>query len=240
MNRRGFTLAGFFGTLGAAISKALAFDGTPRTWTPLPDLRPPADAIKPKAPFKRLSEYTIKIGRKVMRVSPDDGSWEVYADTAETAVRSHEGADVLERIDQESYKILEAVYAKTPPFGKPYPLQSRERLSLQPEGLERWNESPAAVRPMLSGTKIDIRHFRDDLEHILTLKDLFAIRGAVHELYSRADAAIRRQESFCNGHNGPALGLTAEHCMTEMNDGRRLCPYCYNQEIQDGRSAVTS
>jgi exonuclease VII small subunit len=71
MNRRAFTLAGFFGAIGASIGKALGYDGTPKpepsAWTlPEPGTRPKG----------YLSDYTIKVGRQILRVSPDDGHWQ--------------------------------------------------------------------------------------------------------------------------------------------------------------------
>ena len=175
MNRRGFTFGAFFASIGAAISKALGYDGTV--------LAPPAPLPAPEA--KARTRYVMKLGRHF---------W----------------------VDGEPVKDL-------------------------PEGVKHWSEAPHVVRPRPDGpaftTVNDLKQLRDEID-LVRHGSRDEIRDALFALWRKLDDNIKRIEHFCDGHNGPALGLTKEHCMTDMGDGRRLCPYCYNKEIADGRAGT--
>lgn len=228
MNRRNFTIAGFFGTLGAAIGKALGYDGTLQS----PPALPTPERYKPKVSFGYISDHTMKVGRKIMRLSPE-GAWEVYADTAETAARSNEAADVHEALDRAHWADWNKIathHLEAPP--------PRERLSLPPPEFKRWHEAPAAVVPSSNesafATLADLKNLREELEH-LHQKPEDILRSTIFNLWRRIDRVIANRESFCEGHHGPAMGP-----ITDAPDGRRLCAYCLKQEQDHGRDPVTS
>ena len=103
-------------------------------------------------------------------------------------------------------------------------------------------EAPHAIKPHIDGPLYasvdDLKQLRDEIDAAQCLP-AHEMGTALYMLWRKVDEGIKRRESFCSGHNGPALGLTAHHAMTDMGDGRRLCPYCYNKEIADGRAGGT-
>lgn len=225
MNRRIFTLAGFFGAIGSALGtvfgKTQGYDSPP---APIPATSEPQVNL-----WGYLSDHTIKVGRKIMRVNPDNGAWEVYADTAETAARLNETADVMGAIDHEVWSSMSADYRSQ--FAPPQP---RQRLTLPPEGIKRWTETPDVLKPEYSTSfpaKISMLH--DLLGKLEALQqppftpDARELRERIRDLEQEIRLEIQVRATMCDGHNGPTpLGE-----MTEMLDGRRLCPYCHKQEI---------
>lgn len=200
MKRRAFTLAGFFGAIGATIGKALGYDGAPKPETVI--------GFDPATPGMDATVYAIKVGRKLMTLPGGPmgaGGWDVYADSAKTAASVNEGIEV----------------------GAP--------LKLPPINVVRWNASPRAFRPEISGptfaTIDDLRDLRDALFSAQRQPEDI-MRDTMFELARRITTAINARERFCNGHNGPAL-LACEP-LRDMPDGRRLCPYCYKQETENG------
>lgn len=228
MDRRTFTLAGIFGAIGSALGtvfgKAQGYDSPPM---PLP-----MESEPPGSPWGFLSDHTIKVGRKIMRVNPE-GAWEVYASTAETVARSNEAAEALEAIDHDLWLSMSENYRSMSAPPRP-----RQRLSLPPEDLKHWSAVPDALKPAYSGSfQAKISELHTLLERLESLTHSTPwetpareMRARIFELEQDIRRAIKVRATMCDGHNGPTpLGE-----MTEMLDGRRLCPYCYKQETDHG------
>lgn len=223
MKRRAFTLAGFFGAIGATLGKALGYDGAPKPETVI--------GFDPAVPGKDTTVYTIKVGRKLMTLPGGPlgvGGWDVYADSEKTAASMNEGIAVKNRIDQNQWLLWKDKIPLRP-------LALQAPLAVPPINVVRWNASPQVFRPEISGptfaTIDDLRELRDALWSTQG-KPEDIMRDTVRELARRVTTAINARERFCNGHNGPAL-LACEP-LRDMPDGRRLCPYCYKQETENG------
>lgn len=189
MNRRTFTLAGFFGAIGAAIGKVFAGPA------------PPFSESAPHYPAPSRDVYAIKVGRNIL-FEHSSGAWQM----------------------------IEAPMQEDP--------ASAPRKAMMPEGIKHWSEAPQAFK--LEDTSIhratigNLEWLQRELETLSRPPpwDTYphAIRDRVRELSLALLHEIHRQAMFCSGHNGPSpLGE-----MTEMPDGRRLCPYCYKQETDHG------
>lgn len=228
MNRRTFTLAGFFGTIGSALGtvfgKTQGYDSPP---APIPSAWTSESQVNLRG---YLSDHTIKVGRKIMRVNPE-GAWEVYADTTETIARSNEAADVMESLDYDVWTSMSEDYRSVSAPPRP-----RQRLTLPPEDIKHWSAVPDVLKPAYSGSfQAKISELHTLLERLESLTHSTPwetpareMRARIFELEQDIRRAIKVRATMCDGHNGPTpLGE-----MTDMPDGRRLCPYCYKQETE--------
>lgn len=219
MDRRSFTLVGFFGGIGAMLGRALGYDGTPPPAVSQELRHPPVDDFTKL--FGGIDEYTIKVGRKILRLPNGvlgEGGWDVHSAVASD---QHSG-DSFNGYNDEG----EAQYHQVP------------RLSPAPEGTKSWKDAPAVYIPSNTAptyaTLRDLESLRDQLDEIAArpqwaFTEYESRKSDITALSASLSVEIARHQNWCHGHNGPAPGE-----MTRMPFGRRLCAYCYKQEIENG------
>lgn len=177
MNRRTFTLAGFFGSIGAVIGKALGYDGTPEK---LPS------KIMPEGLGRFIdvttgvdAKYSIKVGRKIM-VLPDGvlgaRSWHVYS------------ASVSDRHGHH-------VHLAQPP-------EDLKRWNEVPDVLKpKYSKSFPAKVSMLH----ELLGKLEALEQSPFTPDARELRARIRDLEQEIRLEIKIRATMCDGHNGPSV-----------------------------------